>query len=206
MLLNAAAHGVVRVWGTATAASAGTSTRQRRGLQQKRGSKTKMLDPKFLLLNTLMATTWWLWTRSGMKKIQKRWDDQRTELETKFGKRCKRVECADGFSMSVQAGTANYSTPRSALGPYTAVEVGFPSRADYLLEPYFDGDSNTEDMTKGVYAWVPVQVVTNVLAKHGGMISGEVPDGVIPLTAKREQDNLFERVLSLGQEQENKDT
>jgi len=141
-----------------------------------------------------------------MKKIQKRWDDQRTELETKFGKRCKRVECADGFSMSVQAGTANYSTPRSALGPYTAVEVGFPSRADYLLEPYFDGDSNTEDMTKGVYAWVPVQVVTNVLAKHGGMISGEVPDGVIPLTAKREQDNLFERVLSLGQEQENKDT
>ena len=183
MLLSATDHGVVHVLGTATAASADTSTRQRRGLQQKRGSKTKMLDPKFLLLNTLMATTWWLWTRSGMKKIQKRWDDQRTEIESKFGKRCKRVECADGFSMSVQAGTANYSTPRSALGPYTEVEVGFPSRADYLLEPYFDGDSNMEDPTMGVYAWVPVQVVTNVLAKHGGMVSGEVPRGVIPLTA-----------------------
>jgi len=183
VLLNAADHGVVRVLGTAIAASADTSTRQRRGLQQKRGSKTKMLDPKFLLLNTLMATTWWLWTRSGMKKIQKRWDDQSAEIESKFGKRCKRVECADGFSMSVQAGTANYSTPRSALGPYTEVEVGFPTRADYLLEPYFDGDSNTEDVTKGVYSWVPVQVVTNVIAKHGGMISGEVPDGVIPLTA-----------------------
>ena len=183
MLLSATDHGVVHVLGTATAASADTSTRQRRGLQQKRGSKTKMLDPKFLLLNTLMATTWWLWTRSGMKKIQKRWDDQSAELEAKFGKRCKRVECADGFSMSVQAGTANYSTPRSALGPYTEVEVGFPTIDDYLLEPYFDGDSNIEDVTKGVYSYVPVQVVTNVLAKHGGMISGEVPDGVIPLTA-----------------------
>lgn len=118
-----------------------------------------------------------------MKKIQKRWNEQRVEIEARFGKRCQRVECADGFGMSVQAGTANYSTPRSALGPYTQVEVGFPTSTDYLLEPYFDGDSNHEDLTKGVYAYVPVQVVTNVLAKHGGMISGEVPDGVIPLTA-----------------------
>jgi len=37
---------------------------------------------------------------------------------------------------------------------------------------------------------VPVQVVTNVLAKHGGMISGEVPDGVIPLTANDERTKI----------------
>ena len=43
--------------------------------------------------------------------------------------------------------------------------------------------SSESDVTKGVYSWVPVQVVTNVIAKHGGMVSGEVPDGVIPLTA-----------------------
>ncbi len=142
-----------------------------------------MLDPKFLLLNTLMATTWWLWTRSGMKKIQKRWDDRKVNLEAQFGKHYERVRCADGFSMSVQAGISSYCEPRERTGPYSRVAVGFPSCGDYSLEPYFDGDSNTEDMTKGVYAWVPVQVVTNVLAKHGGMVSGEVPEGVIPLTA-----------------------
>lgn len=115
--------------------------------------------------------------------MQNKWDERTKELEARFGKRCQRVVCADGFSMSVQAGRANYSTPRSATGPYTTVEVAFPTSPDYLLEPYFDGDSNTEDATKGVYAWVPVQVVTTVIAKHGGMVSGEVPDGVAPLEA-----------------------
>jgi len=32
-----------------------------------------------------------------------------------------------------------------------------------------------------VYAYVPVGVVTTVIAKHGGMVDGEVPPGVIPL-------------------------
>ena len=35
--------------------------------------------------------------------------------------------------------------------------------------------------TKTVYGWVPVGVVTNVIAKHGGMIGGTVPEGVAPL-------------------------
>ena len=29
--------------------------------------------------------------------------------------------------------------------------------------------------------WVPVGVVTNVIAKHGGLIDGTVPEGVAPL-------------------------
>ena len=71
----------------------------------------------------------------------------------------KRIECKDGFSMSVQAGTSVYSDPRDDVGPYHSVECGFPS----------------------VYGWVPVGVVTNVIAKHGGMIGGTVPEGVAPL-------------------------
>jgi hypothetical protein len=36
-----------------------------------------------------------------------------------------------------------------------------------------------------VYAYVPVSTVTNVIAKHGGMVEGEVPPGVAPLKASR---------------------
>jgi hypothetical protein len=35
--------------------------------------------------------------------------------------------------------------------------------------------------TDTVYGWVPVKVVTNVIAKHGGIVSGAVPPGVIEL-------------------------
>jgi hypothetical protein len=35
-----------------------------------------------------------------------------------------------------------------------------------------------------VYGYVPVQTVTNVIAKHGGIVEGEVPRGVAPIPAK----------------------
>ena len=56
--------------------------------------------------------------------------------------RNKRVICADGFEMSVQAHAGAYCSPR-----------------------------------------VPVQTVTNVIAKHGGIVEGEVPRGVAPIPA-----------------------
>ena len=37
--------------------------------------------------------------------------------------------------------------------------------------------------TDTVYGWVPVGVVRDVIAKHGGAVSGEVPDGVLMLMA-----------------------
>ena len=40
----------------------------------------------------------------------------------------KRIECADGFSMSVQASRFNYCEPRvDDAKAYTEVEVGFPT-------------------------------------------------------------------------------
>ena len=38
-----------------------------------------------------------------------------------------------------------------------------------------------DDPTGTVYAYVPVQVVTNVIAKHGGIVDGEIPRGVAPI-------------------------
>ena len=85
----------------------------------------------------------------------------------------KKVVCADGFTMSVQAGTGGYSSPRKGPGPFTAVEVGFPSQREELLMEFVDAGS--EDPTEQVYGWVPTKVILDVITKHGGMIGGELP-------------------------------
>jgi hypothetical protein len=90
----------------------------------------------------------------------------------------KRIECKDGFSMSIQAGAGHYSDPRDDVGPYNSVECGFPSVYEELIIAYAE---SRHEPTKSVYGWVPVGVVTTVIAKHGGMIDGTVPHGVAPL-------------------------
>jgi len=91
----------------------------------------------------------------------------------------EKVVCADGFTMSVQAHAGAYCIPKMTGAPvYREVEVGYPNRREILLIPYAE---DADALTETVYGWVPVQVVTDVLAKHGGMVSGEVPRGVIPL-------------------------
>ena len=95
----------------------------------------------------------------------------------------KRVLCQDGFGMSVQANEAAYCSPREWRGPYKQVEVGFPNQIEELLMPYCEDES---DPCGTVYSYVPVKVVTLVLAKHGGMISGELPEGIPHLMARHE--------------------
>ena len=91
------------------------------------------------------------------------------------------VECADGFTMSVQAHEGAYCSPRmDNAEKYTAVEVGFPSREEPLL---LDFAEDSDRPTKTVYGWVPAKVVVNVIAKHGGMVDGEIPRGIAPLRA-----------------------
>ena len=88
----------------------------------------------------------------------------------------KNVVCKDGFTMSVQAGETQYCHPReTGADKYTEVEIGFPNRPeDLLLEFAEDSDRPTET----VYAFVPASLVTLVIAKHGGMVSGELPPGI----------------------------
>lgn len=84
-----------------------------------------------------------------------------------------RVICADGFSMSVQAGEHLYCRPRINLlnGNYTAVEVGFPSAREEALMPFAE-DADTPTST--VYGYVPVEIVEAVIAAHGGL-AGAAP-------------------------------
>jgi len=41
-----------------------------------------------------------------------------------------------------------------------------------------------DDPTKTVYGYVPSSVVTLVIAKHGGIVSGDLPPGVPALRAE----------------------
>ena len=81
------------------------------------------------------------------------------------------IVCADGFMMSVIAGGGAYSSPRyNDPGPYSHVEVGFPSERpepwDDMWEGYLDGGSI--DPTESVYPWVPIDDVRALVASHGG--------------------------------------
>lgn len=77
------------------------------------------------------------------------------------------LKCADGFSISVQGHRGAYSCPRDDFADeYTAVECGFPSAHEPLLDEYQEGDG---DPTDTVYGYVPVSVVLAVIEKHGGL-------------------------------------
>jgi len=94
-------------------------------------------------------------------------------------KRNKKIVCKDGFTMSVQANQDAYCSPRiNEADKYTQVEVGFPSQREELIIEWAEDQARPTDT---VYGYVPIHVVNSVIAKHGGMVSGEVPNGVAPL-------------------------
>ena len=89
-----------------------------------------------------------------------------------MSKRFEMIKCADGFTMSVQAHKGAYCSPRSGVGPFTAVEVGFPNEPEELLMEFAESPSTPTD---SIYGWVPAKVILEVVTKHGGMIGGELP-------------------------------
>ena len=92
--------------------------------------------------------------------------------------RLPKIICSDGFEMSVQVGFSLYSTPKKVAKRYSAVEIGFPSEHEPLIEEYAetfykeDGEDIT-DYTDTVYPYVPVRIVDKVLKKHGGINMAE---------------------------------
>lgn len=49
---------------------------------------------------------------------------------------------------------------------YESVELGFPSTEDELINEYAEDDS---DYTKTVYGYVPIEIVEELINKHGGI-------------------------------------
>ena len=88
--------------------------------------------------------------------------------------RLPQIVCVDGFTMSVQVGYSLYSTPKKIAKRYSAVEIGFPSDHEPLIEEWaefipFGNEDGSIDYTDTVYPYVPVKIVNKVLKKHGGI-------------------------------------
>ena len=83
--------------------------------------------------------------------------------------RLPQIVCVDGFKMSVQVGFSLYSTPKKVAKRYSAVEIGFPSEHEPLIEEFAERVEDEIDYTDTVYPYVPVKIVDKVLKKHGGI-------------------------------------
>jgi len=85
--------------------------------------------------------------------------------------RLPQIVCVDGFEMSVQVGFSLYSTPKKVAKRYSAVEIGFPSDHEPLIEEFAETfhQEDVTDYTDIVYPYVPVKIVNKVLKKHGGI-------------------------------------
>lgn len=84
-----------------------------------------------------------------------------------FREHAPRVVCEDGFSMSVQVSDGHYCTPRvDDADVYSEVEIGYPSEEEIAIMPWAE---ISRTPTQTVYGYVPVSVVDEVIAKHGGI-------------------------------------
>ncbi len=91
--------------------------------------------------------------------------DYATKKEEKYIFR-PRIVCKDGFSVSLQAGEGLYSTPRKRSDTYEAVELGFPSDEEVLINEYAEMEGMA---TQTVYPYTPIDVIQAVIEKHGGI-------------------------------------
>ena len=78
-----------------------------------------------------------------------------------------RLVLADGVSLSVQASEYSYSSPRDNKGPYTKVEVGFPSETP--PEAWKDFAEDWDNPTNTVYGYIPLTMVMLYIGAHGGI-------------------------------------
>ena len=95
---------------------------------------------------------------------------------------CKPAVCADGFTVSIQGSKFHYCEPKEDYPvAYESVELGFPNGGEALITSELIGDYAEEPWCpKGtVYPGVPVEVVNELIEKHGGLTSiTPLPPGV----------------------------
>ena len=79
-----------------------------------------------------------------------------------------RLQCVDGFEISVQARAGCYCKPRENNAfPYYAVECGYPSGPVPELAEWKDTPESPDENT--VYGYVPTHVVVKLIESHGGL-------------------------------------
>jgi hypothetical protein len=76
-----------------------------------------------------------------------------------------RIECRDGFSVSVQAHPGAYCRPRDGMYPWDAFECGYPSAPvpEWSVRKEGGGDDK-----KSVFGYIDARDIMNVIRSHGG--------------------------------------
>ena len=76
------------------------------------------------------------------------------------------VECADGFTMSIQASSRHLCSPRKDnLDEYDFYEVGFPSEEPLFFKEY----AVDENYVRTVYGFVPKELILKEISYRGGI-------------------------------------
>ena len=91
-----------------------------------------------------------------------------------------RIFFNNGGSVSVQASKTHYCYPRNDVGPYSEMEVGYPSEGTIVPDEimrHLDGNIDAEDFDKhkSVYGYVPVSIIKMMVDANGGIKTGELP-------------------------------
>lgn len=78
-----------------------------------------------------------------------------------------KMHLADGTTISVQASSGHYCTPREdRLSHYTHVEIGYPDD----MEPFKEWAEVWEEDYSGVAGRVPIEVVNKYIEERGGPV------------------------------------
>ncbi len=85
-----------------------------------------------------------------------------------------RIYFNNGGDISVQASSYHYSMPRDDQGPYTHIELGYPSQGTKIPDSLL-GYAESDSIYKTVYPYVPSSVVKELIDANGGIKSGELP-------------------------------
>ena len=103
------------------------------------------------------------------------------------------IVCKDGFKFSVQASHGHHCTPQELNSTYLSAELGLVSDIEELLMPFAGEEAECEcGANKGIvgrdtlYDNVPTNVILEVIVKHGGMVSGELPPLRVDASIKEE--------------------
>ena len=102
------------------------------------------------------------------------WLNEGRNVTNKWHAHISRVKCADGYSVSIQASSGHYCEPRETMHDvrrYSSFELGYPSGADEEFMQYVE---DADRPTDTVYAYVPREIVEQVIASHGGIVGFDV--------------------------------
>ncbi|OUU74748.1 MAG: hypothetical protein CBC29_06355 [Methylococcaceae bacterium TMED69] len=88
-------------------------------------------------------------------------------------KHFKAIYTKSGWAASIQASATHFSIPRSNSGPWTHVEIAFPSAEEPLIKEFAEDWYKPLDT---VYGYVPAGIIAAIIIKHGGIKSGELPE------------------------------